>query len=61
MVEHLFEQVRAAAARGTAVVYISHRIPEVRADRRPVTVLRDGEVRGTAPIDEVDRGRDPRA
>ncbi|HEX9343611.1 MAG TPA: ATP-binding cassette domain-containing protein [Actinomycetota bacterium] len=30
MVERLFEQVRAVAASGAAVVYITHRLPEVR-------------------------------
>jgi ribose transport system ATP-binding protein len=45
-VELLFDRVRAAAARGTAVVYITHRLAEVRALADRVTVLRDGTVRG---------------
>jgi ribose transport system ATP-binding protein len=53
-VEHLFEQVRAIRARGTAVVYISHRIPEVVAIADRLTVLRDGEHRGTFPTAELD-------
>ncbi|HWV84037.1 MAG TPA: ATP-binding cassette domain-containing protein [Capillimicrobium sp.] len=52
-VEHLFEQVRAIRARGTAVVYISHRIPEVTAISDRVTVLRDGEHMGTFPTAEL--------
>jgi ribose transport system ATP-binding protein len=44
-VERLFELVRDAAARGCAVVYISHRLPEVRAIADRVTVMRDGTVR----------------
>ena len=56
-VEHLFEQVRAIRARGTAVVYISHRIPEVEAIADRLTVLRDGATRGTFRVDEVDEAR----
>ena len=53
MVERVFEQVRAATARGAAVIYISHRLPEVRRIADRVTVMRDGEVRGSAPIGEM--------
>jgi ribose transport system ATP-binding protein len=56
-VEHLFEQVRAIRAHGTAVVYISHRIPEVEAIADRLTVLRDGATRGTFRVDEVDEAR----
>jgi ribose transport system ATP-binding protein len=56
-VENLFEQVRAIRARGTAVVYISHRIPEVEAIADRLTVLRDGATRGTFGVDEVDEAR----
>jgi ribose transport system ATP-binding protein len=53
MVERVFEQVKAATARGAAVIYISHRLPEVRRIADRVTVMRDGEVRGSAPIEEM--------
>jgi ribose transport system ATP-binding protein len=53
LVELLFERIRAAAARGAAVVYISHRLQEVRQISQRVTVMRDGEVRGTAPTNEL--------
>src|SRR5262249_36018180 len=43
----LFEQLHAITARGAAVVYISHRLPEVLRVADRLTVLRDGEVRGT--------------
>jgi ribose transport system ATP-binding protein len=53
MVDKVFEQVRAATARQAAVIYISHRLPEVRRIADHVTVMRDGEVRGSAPIGEM--------
>jgi ribose transport system ATP-binding protein len=56
-VEHLFAQVRAIRERGTAVVYISHRIPEVETIADRLTVLRDGATRGTFGVDEVDEAR----
>ncbi|MBS1891833.1 MAG: ATP-binding cassette domain-containing protein, partial [Actinobacteria bacterium] len=56
-VDHLFEQVRAIRERGTAVVYISHRIPEVEAIADRLTVLRDGATRGTFRVDEVDEAK----
>jgi len=52
-VELVFSLVRAAAAQGTAVVYISHRLAEVREIADHVTVMRDGAVRGSASIDEM--------
>jgi ribose transport system permease protein/ribose transport system ATP-binding protein len=52
-VSHLFDQLRAIRAAGTAIVYISHRIPEITEIADRLTVLRDGENRGTFPIAEV--------
>ncbi|HLI58690.1 MAG TPA: ATP-binding cassette domain-containing protein [Solirubrobacteraceae bacterium] len=49
----VFSLVRTAAAQGTAVVYISHRLAEVRQIADHVTVMRDGAVRGSAPIEEM--------
>jgi ribose transport system ATP-binding protein len=43
----LFEQVERLRRAGTAVVYISHRFPEVQRVADRITVLRDGEMRGT--------------
>jgi ribose transport system ATP-binding protein len=53
----LFRIVRALAAEGVGIIYISHRIDEVMdlADR--ITVLRDGRHVLTAPRAEVDRDR----
>ena len=52
-VERLFTLIREAARAGTAVVYISHRLPEVRTIADRVTVLRDGAVRGTFAVNQV--------
>jgi ribose transport system ATP-binding protein len=52
-VDALFAEVRRAAAAGTAVVYITHRLAEVRQIADRVTVLRDGAVQGTGWLDEV--------
>lgn len=46
-VEKLFKHVRRIAAEGTAVIYISHRIPEVKAIARRISVLRNGRSQGT--------------
>lgn len=46
-VEKLFTHVRRIAAEGTAVIYISHRIPEVKAIARRISVLRNGRSQGT--------------
>ncbi|MGN6244943.1 MAG: ATP-binding cassette domain-containing protein [Motilibacteraceae bacterium] len=52
-VDLLFARVKRAAQGGTAVVYITHRLAEVRELAHRVTVLRDGKVRGSATLDEV--------
>ena len=49
-VELLFAAVRKLAAAGTAVVYITHRLGEVRQIADRVTVLRDGTLRGTSAV-----------
>ena len=51
--ESLFETLRALRGRGTAIVYISHRLEELRALADRVTVLRDGGVVTTAPLAET--------
>lgn len=52
-VGRLFDRVRSLAAHGTGVVYISHRIPEVKEIADRITVLRDGQTRGTFPADSL--------
>lgn len=50
-VEKLFTHVRRIAADGAAVIYISHRIPEVKAISRRISVLRNGRSQGTYDAD----------
>ena len=52
-VEILFHRVRKIAAEGTAVVYITHRLAEVRELANRVTVLRDGKWRGVSEIADI--------
>ncbi len=55
-VDLLFSRVRAAVADGTSVVYITHRLAEVREIADRVTVLRDGRVRGTSDVAAISDG-----
>lgn len=48
-VDRLFEMIERLREEGTAVVYISHRLPEVLRIADRVSVLRDGEIQGTFP------------
>src|SRR5262249_7970338 len=53
-IEALFASLRRLRARDTALVYISHRLEELRAIADRVTVLRDGRVVTTAPMASLD-------
>ncbi|MGN8158115.1 sugar ABC transporter ATP-binding protein [Salinisphaera sp. SWV1] len=50
----VFEVVREMTAQGVAVVYVSHRLPEIRAIGDRVTVLRNGETVDSFTVAEVD-------
>ena len=52
-VDALFDEVRRAASAGTAVVYITHRLAEVRQLADRVTVLRDGSVQGSSMVSDI--------
>jgi ribose transport system ATP-binding protein len=56
-VELLFSVVRRFASAGTAVVYITHRLGEVREIADRVTVLRDGALRGTSTVKDISDSR----
>jgi ABC-type sugar transport system ATPase subunit/ribose/xylose/arabinose/galactoside ABC-type transport system permease subunit len=51
--EMLFERIRGVVKTGTSVIYITHRLAELRQIAHRVTVLRDGRVRGGGLVDEI--------
>jgi len=51
--EMLFGRIRAVVKTGTSVIYITHRLAEIRQIADRVTVLRDGRVRGVAAVTDV--------
>ncbi|MFC5503105.1 ATP-binding cassette domain-containing protein [Lysinimonas soli] len=51
--QRLFRRIREIVAGRSSVVYISHRIPEVKEIADRITVLRDGQVRGTFDAADV--------
>ena len=52
--DELFERLRHLRAEGLTVVFISHKLREVRALAEHVTVLRNGRMTGDAPILDLD-------
>ncbi|RWQ52050.1 MAG: sugar ABC transporter ATP-binding protein [Mesorhizobium sp.] len=53
-VELLFKAVRSLAAAGIAVIYVSHRMSEIRQIAEAATVMRDGRVAGTVEVAGAD-------
>ena len=51
----LFDVIRRLKAQGTSIVYISHRFDELYAVCDKVTVLRDGKLVGTRPLEGLER------
>ena len=49
----LFGRIREVVRTGTSVIYITHRLAELRQIAQRVTVLRDGRVQGVALVNEV--------
>ena len=49
-VEALFRAVRVLAAAGIAIIYVSHRMAEIREIAAAATVMRDGRIVGTMPV-----------
>jgi len=56
-VDQLFSIVADLTARGSAVIYITHRINEVFRIANEVSVLRDGRMVGSDAVERVDRDR----
>jgi ribose transport system ATP-binding protein len=49
----LFARIREIVAKGTTVIYITHRLAEIRQIAHRVTILRDGKVRGVERVANV--------
>jgi ribose transport system ATP-binding protein len=49
----LFGRIREVVKAGTSVIYITHRLAEIRQIAQRVTVLRDGRVQGSGMVDEI--------
>jgi ribose transport system ATP-binding protein len=49
----LFGRIREVVKNGTSVIYITHRLAELRQIAQRVTVLRDGRKQGTALVNEI--------
>jgi len=56
-VDHLFEIIRRLRERGLGVVFVSHRLNEVRAICDRIVVLRDGKNAGALPVNEASDDR----
>jgi ribose transport system ATP-binding protein len=62
--QRLFAVIRQLSARGVAILYISHRLEELPQIAQSVTVMRDGELIATRPLEgrpDHDDGRAPAA
>ncbi len=56
-IDTLFALLRALRARGTSILYISHRLDEIGVLADRVSVLRDGQLVATLPVREAPRER----
>jgi ribose transport system ATP-binding protein len=54
-VAHLFNTVERLKARGNAVIFISHRLDEIFRISDHITVLKDGQLAGSAPASQLTR------
>jgi methyl-galactoside transport system ATP-binding protein len=52
-VDQLFELIRDLKATGVSVLYISHKIDEIKRIADEVTIMRDGQVIGNWPINDI--------
>ncbi len=53
--DQLFSIIESLVEQGVTIIYISHRLDEVFRIASEVTVLKDGELVDTRPIDQLDR------
>ena len=52
-VAHLFEIIRELRSKGVAIIYITHKMEEIFKIADAVTVMRDGKLVGTYPVEEL--------
>lgn len=52
--DKLFTQIRRLKSEGVCIIYISHRMEEIKQISDRITILRDGVVRGTRCTDDID-------
>lgn len=52
-VNHLFKIIRSLIEKGVSIIYISHKMDEIFQIADEITVLRDGELVNTAPVEEL--------
>ena len=55
--ENLFAIIRKLRDRGVGIIYISHRLEEIFTLADRVTVLKDGQIKGTWPLGAVSRAQ----
>ncbi len=56
-VDHLLDTIRRLSAQGITIIYITHKLKEIFAVSDRITVLRDGKLIRTCPIDEIDNAK----
>src|SRR5215217_2058244 len=56
-IEGLFKVIRDLQSHGIAILYISHRLDEIFRIADRVTVMRDGKIVDTLPIDDLDEDK----
>ena len=54
-VEVLFEKINALRDQGKSIIYISHKLDEIFQIADEITVLRDGRVIDSRPVEELDK------
>jgi ribose transport system ATP-binding protein len=55
--DRLFELIRLLQSRGVGIIYISHRLAEIKMIGTRVTVMRDGKVIGTTAVKDSDENQ----
>ena len=54
-IELLFEKIRALQSKGTAIIYISHRMDEIRQIADRISILRDGEIVASKACADIEK------